>query len=41
VNAITIFLIDRATGAVSHRGEIPTNKLEPYGICSAREDGRD
>ena len=41
VNAISIFLIDRANGSVSHRGEIPTNKLEPYGICSAREDGRD
>jgi len=41
VNAISVFLIDQATGAVSHRGEIPTNKLEPYGICSAREDGRD
>jgi 3-phytase len=41
VNAISVFLIDRATGTVSHRGEIPTNKLEPYGICSAREEGRD
>lgn len=41
VNAISVFLIDRATGTVSHRGEIPTNKLEPYGICSAREKGRD
>jgi len=41
VNAISVFLVNRATGTVSHRGEIPTNKLEPYGICSAREDGRD
>lgn len=41
VHAISVFFVDRATGTVSHRGEIPTNKLEPYGICSAREDGRD
>lgn len=41
VNAISVFLIDRATGAVSHRGDVPTGRLEPYGICSAREDGRD
>ena len=33
VNAISVFLVDRATGTVSHRGDIPTNKLEPYGIC--------
>ncbi len=41
VNAISVFLIDRATGTVSHRGEVPTGRLEPYGICSGREDGRD
>ncbi len=41
VHAISVFLIDRATGAVTHRGDVPTGKLEPYGICSAREDGRD
>ncbi|MFN7180744.1 phytase [Hyphomonas sp.] len=41
VNAISIFLIDRATGEVSHRGDIPTNRQEPYGICSAREGSRD
>jgi 3-phytase len=41
VNAISVFLIDRATGTVSHRGEVPTGRLEPYGICSAREGNRD
>jgi 3-phytase len=33
VNAISVFLIDRATGAVTHRGDVPTGRLEPYGIC--------
>jgi len=41
VNAISVFLVDRATGAVSHRGDVPTGRLEPYGICSAREGYRD
>ncbi|HAY05322.1 MAG TPA: phytase [Hyphomonas sp.] len=41
VHAISIFLIDRATGEVSHRGDIPTNRTEPYGICSAREGNHD
>jgi len=41
VNAISVFLIERATGTVSHRGDLPTGRLEPYGICSGREDGRD
>ncbi len=41
VNAISVFLVDRATGAVSHRGDVPTGRLEPYGICSAREGHRD
>lgn len=41
VNAISVFLIDRATGTVSHRGDVPTGRLEPYGICSGREGGRD
>lgn len=41
VNAISVFLIDRQTGTISHTGDIPTGKLEPYGICQAREDGRD
>lgn len=41
VNAISVFLIDRQSRAVSHDGDIPTGKTEPYGICQAREDGRD
>lgn len=41
VNAISIFLVDRATGNVIHRGDIPTDTVEPYGICQGREDGRD
>ena len=41
VNAISVFLVDRATGTVSHRGDVPTGRLEPYGICSGREGGRD
>ncbi|MEQ9505344.1 MAG: phytase [Hyphomonas sp.] len=41
VNAISVFLIDRATGEVSHRGEIPTGLIEPYGICMGRENGID
>ncbi|MBY9066212.1 phytase [Hyphomonas sp. WL0036] len=41
VNAISIFLIDRKTGEVSHRGDIPTLTEEPYGVCQAREDGQD
>ncbi len=41
LNAISVFLVDRPTGAVSHRGEIPAGRAEPYGICAAREDGRD
>ncbi len=41
VNAISVFLIDRATGDVSHRGEIPTGLIEPYGICMGRENGAD
>ncbi len=41
VHAISVFLIDRASGAISHRGEIPAGRLEPYGICAGRETGRD
>jgi 3-phytase len=35
-NAISVFRIDRATGTVSHAGDIATGKAEPYGICSGR-----
>lgn len=41
VNAISVFLVDRQTGMITHRGNIPTNKVEPYGICQAREAGHD
>ncbi len=41
VNAISVFLIDRASGEVSHRGDIPTGLIEPYGICMGRENGID
>jgi len=41
VNAISVFLIDRANGHVSHRGDIPTGMAEPYGICMGRENGID
>lgn len=41
VNAISVFLIDRQSGTVSHTGDIPTNTIEPYGICQGRENGRD
>jgi 3-phytase len=41
VNAISVFLVDRATGTVLHRGDVPTGRLEPYGICSGRESDRD
>ncbi|MFN3911326.1 phytase [Hyphomonas sp.] len=40
-NAISVFQIDRATGEVSHRGDVPVTTIEPYGICSAREDQTD
>lgn len=41
VNAISVFLIDRLSGLVSHGGDVPTGTVEPYGICQAREHGRD
>ena len=41
VNAISVFLIDRVSGLVSQGGDVPTGAVEPYGICQAREDGRD
>lgn len=41
VNAISVFFIDRATGTVSHAGDIPTQTIEPYGICQGQEDGAD
>lgn len=41
VNAISVFHIDRQTGNVVHAGDIPTGTIEPYGICQARENGKD
>jgi 3-phytase len=41
VNAISVFLVDRVSGLVSHGGDVSTGTVEPYGICQAREDGRD
>ena len=41
INAISVFQIDRQTGNVVHAGDIPTGMIEPYGICQARENGRD
>ncbi len=41
VNAISVFLIDRQTGNVTHTGDIPTGTVEPYGICQGRENGQD
>lgn len=40
-NAISVFFIDRATREVSHRGDVPVNTIEPYGICQGRENGLD
>lgn len=41
VNAISVFMVDRTTGIVTHRGDVPTGRTEPYGICSGREGGID
>lgn len=41
VNAISIFHVGREDGAVIHAGDVTTGKEEPYGICQAREKGRD
>lgn len=41
VNAISVFLVDRASGTVSHHGDIPSQRAEPYGICSGQENGQD
>lgn len=32
-HVVSVFAIDRATGAVAAAGEHPTGKTEPYGIC--------
>lgn len=38
-NTITMFSVDPQTGAVSHTGDIPTGKEEPYGLCMGEIDG--
>ena len=40
-NAISVFQVDRTSGEVTHRGDVPVTTPEPYGICSAREDHHD
>ncbi|MFN7054870.1 phytase [Hyphomonas sp.] len=40
-NAVSVFLIDRASGEISHKGDVPTGMEEPYGLCQARDNGRD
>ncbi|MFN4024316.1 MAG: phytase [Hyphomonas sp.] len=41
VDSISVFLIDRDSGPISHKGDVPTGMTEPYGICQARDNGRD
>lgn len=38
-NALSWFRRDAATGAVSHAGDTPTQKVEPYGVCAGLVDG--
>jgi 3-phytase len=40
-NTVSVFLIDRASGEISHKGDVPTGLEEPYGLCQARDNGRD
>ncbi len=41
-NVVSVFSIDRRTGAVAPLAEIATDKIEPYGIClGASKDGYD
>lgn len=40
-DGISVFLIDRSSGAISHKGDVPTGMTEPYGICQALDNGRD
>lgn len=41
VDSVSVFLIDRDSGAISHKGDVPTGMTEPYGLCQARDHGRD
>ena len=38
-NAISLFTIDADSLAVTHEGDFPTGKEEPYGICMGLVDG--
>lgn len=37
-NVVSVFSIDRRTGAVEPLAEFATGKMEPYGICLGRDD---
>ena len=37
---VSIFLIDKTTLDVTHAGDFPTNKTEPYGICEGYDNGQ-
>lgn len=39
VNAISLFTIERSSGQVTHAGDIPTGRNEPYGICQGQQEG--
>lgn len=41
VDSVSVFLIDRDSGTINHKGDVPTGMTEPYGICQARDNGRD
>lgn len=38
LNEVSVFTIDKDTGAVSYVGGFPTGELEPYGICLGKTD---
>lgn len=40
IHAISVFAIAKADGTVSHLGDIPTGKMEPYGICLGQPGGQ-
>ncbi|MCZ4296557.1 phytase [Henriciella marina] len=37
-DSITMFSVDAETGKVTHTGDVPTGKAEPYGICMGEVD---
>lgn len=40
-DSVSVFQIDRATGEIRHSGDVATGMTEPYGLCQARDGGRD